>query len=175
MKHLYFIRHGESTGNLDMIFTGRLDLPLTKLGRQQAKSAASDAKNLNLDCIVSSSLVRALETAEIIAQDLEYPQNKIIVSQLFQERSYGDFQGKPYRVAEGIDFDTVRHAETSSQLVARAKEALEFLNNLDANSILISSHGTFGRALHQQLKHTDEQIEVPIEQELPNAQIIRWI
>jgi broad specificity phosphatase PhoE len=175
VKKLYFIRHGESEANVKHLFAGQWDTPLTDLGRQQARLAAEGAKLLNINVIISSSLSRAADTAKIIADEINLPDDKLIISDLFRERNYGVFQKEPYDKADGIDFDNVRHAETTTSLRKRAKAAVDFLNKLEANNILVVSHGTFGRVLQQQILDLDSAIEVPIELEIPNAQIVQWL
>lgn len=174
MNRLYFIRHGESQGNERRIFTGRLDLPLNELGRAQAKLAAEQAKTLAIDRIISSPLVRARQTAEIIASNIDYPKQNIILSELLMERDYGDLHGKTYAAADGLDYETVPNIETTPQLVQRATRAIEFLKQQPGN-ILVVAHGTIGRVLRQSLLDQTDAVEVPIEQEIPNAVIVQWI
>ncbi|HVO86656.1 MAG TPA: histidine phosphatase family protein [Candidatus Binatia bacterium] len=176
MKKLYFIRHGESLGNARRVFTGQWDAPLTDLGRAQAKTAAKKAGSLNIDCIVSSTLVRAGETAKIIAAEIGYPLDKIVYSNLFMERNYGDWQQQPYSVADGKDFESVPGVESEEHLLRRAKAAVALLKGIDADNILVVGHGTHGLALLQEISNRHiEQIEVPVEDELPNAQIIELV
>lgn len=176
MKRLYFIRHGQSEGNLSDVISGQLDYPLTSLGRRQAKQAAKESKDLDIDCIVSSPLSRSLKTAKIIAEEINYPLEKIIISDLFMERCYGSLQGKAFSLMAGKNFETHPDIETIPQLVKRAQEALSYIHSLPVNNVLISSHGTFGRALRHQLFNEEiKEIEVTLDNELPNAQIICWI
>lgn len=176
MKKLYFIRHGESVGNLQELFTGQWDVPLTDLGRRQAKTAAKSIESVGVDCIVSSPLLRARQTAEIIAAQINYPAERIKYSDLFMERNYGDLQQKPYSEAEGVDFETVPNIEPLALLLERAKQAAEYVNQIKADNVLVVGHGTQGRAFRLEIQHRGpEAIEVPIEQEIPNAEVIRWI
>ncbi len=175
MKKLYFARHGESQANKDRIFAGTWDTPLTSHGRKQAKLEGEQAKSLGVDRIVCSTLSRASETAEIIAAVIDYSKDRIIKSELLIERNYGELQQKPYEAADGIEFEQVPGIETTEALLARGVKAAEFLKNLEANNLLIVGHGTFGRVLRDQILKQTSQVEVPIEEELPNAQIIRWL
>jgi uncharacterized phosphatase len=175
MKRLYFIRHGLSEMNKSGHFAGTIDTPLTDEGRAQAKTAGIGAKRLKIDLIVSSPLMRARETAEILADQIGYPKEKIVLSPLLIERHWGDLEGKPHIKVH--DLDEVPNAETSVQLLARAAKALDYLENLEAQNILIVSHGTFGRALRHHIiedmpfinKVSDETIR------LPNGEVIQWI
>ena len=66
MKALvYFIRHGQSVGNRDQIFLGHTDMPLSELGREQARLAGEYIKKTGIvpDAVYASPLSRAYETA----------------------------------------------------------------------------------------------------------------
>lgn len=60
---VYLVRHGQSVGNLHDQFIGHTDIELTELGRQQARLAAQYLKDLPVDAIYSSDLMRAYDTA----------------------------------------------------------------------------------------------------------------
>ena len=66
---LYFLRHGLA-GDRETWAGDDLERPLTDAGKERmARQAATIAKlNLNLDVILTSPLVRAYQTAEIVAQ-----------------------------------------------------------------------------------------------------------
>lgn len=66
----YFLRHGQSEGNEQQIAQGQVDLPLTEEGRRQAKRAARWFEDQEISVVLSSTLRRASETAEIIAARL---------------------------------------------------------------------------------------------------------
>lgn len=65
---LYILRHGESEGNKDGKFRGRADFPLTERGLMQADDAANFIERKGITAVYSSPLVRALDTAEAVAQ-----------------------------------------------------------------------------------------------------------
>lgn len=71
-KH-YFMRHGQTDANLQRrLSDGFDDSPLNETGREQAKQSgqALRAKNTQFDVIFASPLVRARETAEIVAREI---------------------------------------------------------------------------------------------------------
>ncbi|MDQ3023448.1 MAG: histidine phosphatase family protein [bacterium] len=70
---IYLLRHGESEGNFLKVNQGRIDLPLTARGREQAATAGRWLAGLGIEpeVIYASPLRRAWETAEIIIQQLK--------------------------------------------------------------------------------------------------------
>ena len=68
MKTVILVRHGESVTNVRKVFTGQLDVPLTDAGRRQAQFMAEYLDKYRVDQIYASSLTRAVDTAEYIAQ-----------------------------------------------------------------------------------------------------------
>ena len=94
MGRLVLIRHGESEGNRDRRFTLSPEVPLTELGRQQARAAARRiAKRFTPERIISSPYLRARQTSDIIASELELP---IEVVHNLHERDLGILKGQSY-------------------------------------------------------------------------------
>jgi 2,3-bisphosphoglycerate-dependent phosphoglycerate mutase len=73
--NLTFLRHGESVGNAEARFQGHADFPLTEKGRSQAQALALSWKEAGrqFDLCLSSPLLRARQTAEILAEALNFP------------------------------------------------------------------------------------------------------
>lgn len=65
---VYLVRHGQSHGNYPVDTYG-LDRELTEKGHEQAKAAAKNLKKIKFDTIFTSPLVRAQQTAKIIAEE----------------------------------------------------------------------------------------------------------
>jgi broad specificity phosphatase PhoE len=167
MKHLYVCRHGESQANRDGRYAGHIDTPLTDRGRSQARQAGDQAIKLHLELIVSSPLVRALETAQIIAHETSYPPERIIQNELFMERYLGALQGQTFDTP--IDSTRFPDMESPAALHARGMRALDYLRTLDAERILLVSHGTFLNTLRNIVAHD------AVDEELPNAVIVQLI
>ncbi len=65
---IYFVRHGQSEANVQMVISNRdLFHPLTELGWQQAEALARSLADVPLAAIYSSPIVRAAQTAQIVA------------------------------------------------------------------------------------------------------------
>nr|GFD37082.1 histidine phosphatase superfamily, clade-1 [Tanacetum cinerariifolium] len=60
---LILIRHGESLWNEKNLFTGCVDVPLTKKGVEEAVEAGKRISNIPIDMIYTSALIRAQMTA----------------------------------------------------------------------------------------------------------------
>lgn len=76
MTTLLLIRHGQSEANLEGVFAGQCDIPLTELGIKQAeKTAGFIAENYKVDCVYASDLIRAFETGKTIAKAFNLPVN----------------------------------------------------------------------------------------------------
>lgn len=125
--------------------SGSTETPLTDEGREVAKQAGKAAYDLHLDTIVSSPMIRALETARIIASELGYAEDRIITSDFLVERHFGVLEGQPY--VRNQDIDVVEGIELAEDLFRRAQQALDWINSLPGDTVLIVSHGATGRAL----------------------------
>ena len=94
MGRLIMVRHGESEGNRDRRFTISPEVPLTELGRQQAREAARRiAKRFTPARIISSPYRRARQTSDIIAGELDL---QIEVVHDLHERELGVLKGQSY-------------------------------------------------------------------------------
>ncbi|MDL2341685.1 MAG: histidine phosphatase family protein [Patescibacteria group bacterium] len=143
MVHLYFVRHGLSVMNKKGIFSGRTETPLDSEGEQQAVVAGQQLCDVAIDCIVVSPMQRAVQTAEIIAEQIGYSKHKLITTSLLTERDFGPLEGTEYKPDLG-DHEGV---ETIEDLLTRAQAGYEFLQQLPYDNILVVSHGAIGRAL----------------------------
>jgi len=182
MKHLYFARHGQTVLNVEEKFAGQIETPLTETGRKQAAAAGKSLKEqaIKIDLIVSSPLGRAHDTAKLIAEQIDYPLDSIKTNALFMERSFGILENtlgdEFYGVYSYQDMDNTPGAETFEQLYTRSIEAHEYLKTLDADTILVVSHGAFGRAFRRSLQgepHTAEYVNPFVR--IKNAEVIKFI
>ena len=87
-----FLRHGESIGNAEGKHQGQADFELTEKGRTQARALAErwQVEKQHFDRIVSSPLMRARETAEVISGMLNTP---LEFDPLWMERDNGLLAG----------------------------------------------------------------------------------
>jgi len=84
------VRHGQTEWNEQGRWQGRLDSPLTPLGRQQARQARDTLAGCRIDAVYSSDAGRALETARILTEGRGLP---IMPEPALRERNCGAYEG----------------------------------------------------------------------------------
>lgn len=154
-KHVYLVRHGESTSNADKIHYGH-GAPLTVKGRDQAQLIAKRVDRLQVNALFCSDFPRAIETAEIIGAKINL---EPIQNQLFGElRGPSSIEGKHIESSENIEAHTKIGAssdphfrfhdeETFAELVERGTAALKVLSEHSAEKIVVVTHGGFLRLI----------------------------
>lgn len=92
---LVLVRHGQSTWNESNQFTGWTDVPLTKLGEQEALEGAKEIKKagLDFDVVYTSVLKRAIKTMWIIMEEIDRMWLPVYREWRLNERHYGALQG----------------------------------------------------------------------------------
>lgn len=93
---LVLLRHGESTWNLENIFTGWTDVPLTEKGRSEATGAGRlmADEGLSFDVVHTSLLNRAIDTANLALAEMDLGWIPVERHWRLNERHYGDLQGR---------------------------------------------------------------------------------
>jgi broad specificity phosphatase PhoE len=155
MAELLLVRHGETDWNVERRFQGHADPPLNAAGRKQAQTLADELAGMQIDAIYTSDLVRARETAEIVAARICAP---VFPLSELREIDVGEWQGLTWqeiedRYPEGVrGWHETGHGwlagETYEQLAQRVLSALEDIaeRHLDAR-VLIVGHGGTVRAV----------------------------
>ena len=88
---LYIMRHGKTDWNKEYRLQGLTDIPLNEEGREMARKAAIEYRDVNFDICFCSPLVRAKETAEILLKGRNVP---IVVDDRLHEMCFGVYEGK---------------------------------------------------------------------------------
>jgi alpha-ribazole phosphatase len=73
MTQLYLVRHGQTDWNVEGRYQGQTDVPLNAAGRAQAELLSAQLAGVPFTAIYSSPLVRATETAKILARPSGLP------------------------------------------------------------------------------------------------------
>ena len=92
---LILLRHGESTWNVENLFTGWTDVPLSERGRQEAEAAGNLMKEAGLrpSVVHESLLIRAIQTTQVALRPMELSWIPVKRSWRLNERHYGALQG----------------------------------------------------------------------------------
>ncbi len=92
---LVLVRHGQSTWNLENLFTGWHDVDLTEQGRAEAKEGGRllKAEGLSFDLAFTSVLKRAIRTLWIVLDEMNLMWIPVERSWRLNERHYGALQG----------------------------------------------------------------------------------
>ncbi|AMM21274.1 hypothetical protein AX769_15470 [Frondihabitans sp. PAMC 28766] len=147
---LELIRHGQTDWNLHDQLQGSSDIPLNATGREQAHAAAELLRPYDWAAIVSSPLMRARETAQIIASQIG-----IELGDAYPELIERDYASREGTVADEAIPDepdaSFPDIETRESVAARGLGALEDIRDTrlpldddDAN-IVVVCHGTIIR------------------------------
>lgn len=101
---LVIVRHGESEANLEGVFAGWVDTPLTQTGRKQGNNAGTTLRQsgFNPDVVYSSPLSRAIDTAKEALKAMGMITKPIIPVQELIERHYGALVGLTRKKAEEL-------------------------------------------------------------------------
>ena len=169
-KRIILVRHGETRQHDEPMFIGQYDVPLSEEGCAQAQAAGQEivklmaedveAELLGMDKfgkepmpaierIYSSDLVRAMETADIIADAINkaYPQLTELTGGPIREVAE-QYSEEYERRGKDIFSFKMRGAESFYDMQYRVKAAFRnILRNDDAKDIIIIAHSGVIRAL----------------------------
>ena len=145
MTHLVLVRHGQTAWYLHGRIQGSSDIPLNDTGRAQAIEAVEVLRGSTWGAIVSSPLLRARETAEIIADRLSVPLGPSYDE--LAERDYGPLEGTSSQ--DAIDRWPSRDYPGAESLASVAARGTAGLARIAADypdaDVVIVCHGTLIR------------------------------
>ena len=146
-RELMLVRHGETEWSRSGRHTGRTDLPLTDLGRDQADQLAQRLRGVPVELVLSSPLQRARETCERARVDAPTRFSDDLV-----EWDYGSYEGTTTsdtrREIPGWSVWThpILGGESVDDVGHRADTAIEAARAVDGMTVLFA-HGHFLRIL----------------------------
>ncbi len=167
--YIYIMRHGETYWNREGKIQGASDIELTDYGIELAQITAEGfyQDGIRFDRIYSSPLIRALKTAQIVADKTLVPGGELILDNRLREMSFGKYEGlllKEYRqfdenIANCFDaperYVADETGESYEQVFRRIddftdRELLPLENIPEIQNVLVICHGTVIRAfLHR--------------------------
>jgi probable phosphoglycerate mutase len=161
LRQLLLLRHGESTWNAEGRWQGQADPPLSPLGREQAGDAAERLGGAGFSSLVTSDLLRARETADILGRALGLEPR---VAPGLREIDVGDWEGLtraeigarwPGQLADWSEgrSEAPPGGESRTHLTDRARSTLAGLaaDASPGDRLLVVTHGALIRHLDRVL------------------------
>lgn len=160
---LYIMRHGKTDWNEKHKLQGRTDIPLNDTGRQMARQAAEEYKDIHFDVCYCSPLSRARETARIFLEGKDVP---IITDDRLVEMSFGCCEGieESFQIPDcpintlffhPEEYSPVEGGESLEELFKRTGEFLEDTALplvREGKDVLIVGHGAMNSSIVCRLK-----------------------
>lgn len=157
-RSFYCLRHGATDWNRQGRFQGLTDNPLNEDGIAQAHAAADRLRGSGIAHVVSSPLLRAKKTAEIIAATISAP---LAIDDGIIECDFGSFEGLPVlatmqkhgvKSAEGLVSILPADGEAWSDVGERSLRCVSvWLDRHPAHDILFVCHDAVMQAMAQAL------------------------
>lgn len=162
--NVFFIRHGESVNNAANIRQGA-EGDLTLLGRKQAAATGHRlaGTGIRFDHFLASPMPRAAQTAEIVAEAINMSHE---YSELFVEhKNPSEIIGKPHDDPDVVAVNVAvrdhytdpewKYSDEESfvELRRRGRQALERLEELEGENVLVVTHAKFLRLLTAYIMH----------------------
>ncbi len=158
-KEIVFVRHAESQANLDGVWNGRIDGPLSETGVASLESLGRRLSRWHFDAVLSSPMTRALETARSFSDDVA------VVDDLI-EIDLGNWEGMPFdevrekhgeELAAAVETRTLPMGGTGESLQQVGERAVAAVDRIfeemgDDDRVAVVTHGGFMQAvLHRHL------------------------
>ncbi|QZY56887.1 histidine phosphatase family protein [Crassaminicella profunda] len=184
MTRLYLIRHGQTKWNLESRAQGSKNVELTQKGRNQAALLAEKMKNYEIDCIYSSDLDRAYETAKMIGEKMNLEVKKI---DGLREMSFGEWEGLTNEEIQKDYFEhyTVWRSDPHKAMIPGGeklldvqKRGLKAINNIvkenENKNIIVVSHGVAIKSIILGLMDIDLSYFYKIRQDNTSMNLIEY-
>ncbi|MBI4824460.1 MAG: histidine phosphatase family protein [Nitrospirae bacterium] len=187
---LYLIRHGETESADEKRYKGSIDVAISLKGLMQIKKTSTFIKallngsNMRLKAVYTSSLQRALKSAEIIATGNAL--KPIVVPEL-RERNFGAWEGMSFdeiRASYPDAFDSwakdpMRFSPIGGESTLEVKERVmkvlyEILKAHNGDAVSIVSHGGVNRVILCCLMGIPLENIFSIEQDYASVNIIEF-
>lgn len=147
------MRHGETAWNAENRILGSTDIPLDEKGREQARAAAKELKDIRFDVIYTSKLSRAMETGLAVAALQE--DCRVSHEACLNENDFGEFEGmdrcsEEYQSEKRKCFKRYPGGESFLDVAARVYPFIKSLladPAMQDKTVLIVSHGGICRVI----------------------------
>ncbi|MBE7069270.1 MAG: histidine phosphatase family protein [Ruminococcaceae bacterium] len=145
MDHFYFVRHGETVWNVANKICGATDIELTPKGHEQAVGTGKKIieEGIKADVILTSPLVRALDTAKHISEMTGIP---LEIEPRLTEQNFGIYEST---ARDGAEFheakkDMASRFKTGESMLHVAQRIYNLIDEIKAGDrvpILVAHNG----------------------------------
>lgn len=169
---LYLVRHGVTSGNIDRVIQGQYDVDLASEGIAQAKRLAVRLADYHIDRGITSDLLRARKTADIILGSHE--ETALTSTEALREIHMGEMQGQSYDYCKERYSDVFTRlkedpmgvrspgGETGQEVLARGKAFLQDVLLTHKTDVLLAvSHGYILNLLVQSFSQDEKMVVEP--------------
>ncbi len=173
MTKIYLVRHCEAKGNQKRLFQGKINTDITKLGETQLEFLKKRFKDIKLDAIYTSPLIRAQKTAFAILGEREMD---VKIDNDLCEINAGIYDGHSFyeifRLHEDLgeiwdnhpqDFEPEGGEKMRDAYERIYKAIVKIAEDNDGKTVAVASHGGAIRCLMARLTYgTVERLaEIP--------------
>ena len=158
---IYAARHGQTQWNCENRICGRTDLPLTETGLVQAEQLAEKAVGCGIELIIASPMLRAQQTARIVAEKLGVA---VETDARLIEQDYGIYEGLDRSTQAFLDNKrqfAIRcpGGESAMQLAYRVYSLLEEVKRKHSDkTVLLVCHGGIMRVIRSYFEDMTNEI-----------------
>lgn len=159
-RRLWLVRHGETEGQSSIRFHGRNDVRLSDAGRAQIRALAPLLAGVEFARVVHSPLLRAAESAAILAGLCAVPAERLQAEERLREISFGACEGMTaaeiaaafpdfWRAYQAGAIDTFPEGEPRQAFAARVQAAVHELSASPwhGDLLVVAHRGTVRQAL----------------------------
>jgi probable phosphoglycerate mutase len=183
LTRFLLLRHGQTELSGERRYSGRGDVPLTAVGRQQAKAAATRLSSLEFTAVVSSPLARTQQTASAVASASNLP---VAVHDGLVETDFGRWERLTFQ--EAAERDPALHKrwlgdpgvappggesfDTVLTRVSRARD--ELIERYAGQTIVVVSHVTPIKSLLRLGLDAGPSLLFRLHLDLASLSIVEW-
>ncbi|WP_066714804.1 histidine phosphatase family protein [Clostridium sp. Marseille-P299] len=140
MTTIYFIRHAEP----DYTNHNDRERPLTQKGKEDSKLVTQYLCDKNIDIVLSSPYVRAVDTVKDFAESFGYP---ILTVEDFRERKVDSIWIEDFYKFSKMQWDDFEYKLSDGESLREVQDRninalMEVLKEYTGKNIVIGSHGT---------------------------------
>lgn len=154
---IYFARHGETDWNREGRIQGLIDIPLNRLGHDQAKAVALGLRahlgKSRIERFIVSPLTRARQTMRYVGEAFDLPQGAVDIEPAMTELGFGVWEGRSFAELHAdpetpkTPLERFHWRPQAGESYADGLERIRrWIGRIDGPTVIVA-HGAIGRCL----------------------------